>query len=190
MKSCRICGVAKPLNEFHKDKGMRDGRRSECKPCYARIQKERYEKNPEAHIARVKKWQTENRERHLAWQRKYREKNREWMREKDRKRWLANKYSLTPERFEEILSEQQGACKICGRVLGKDLHIDHDHKLNEVRGLLCGSCNRGIGLLQENPALLRQAANYLTDHKVAQYKDYIRSIDQLYEKARAMANGE
>ena len=67
--------------------------------------------------------------------------------------------------------------------MGEDLHVDHDHRTNSVRGLLCGSCNRGIGLLQENPKHLYRAAQYITDHKLAQYEELLepltRPLDQI-----------
>ena len=185
MKACRLCGVTKPLDAFYKAADMKDGHRNDCIECNRDLRKSWYDKNRETAIARSKKWQKENRERHLAWQRQYREENREWMREKDRRRWLQAKYNLTPEQFEDLLEEHGGACAICGRVMGKDLHIDHDHKWNVVRGLLCGSCNRGIGLLKENPQHLETAAKYLTRHKLAQYEQLIKPFDLPLEEIPA-----
>jgi hypothetical protein len=98
------------------------------------------------------------------------------MREKDPKRWLNAKYGLTPEDFDRLLEEQHGACAVCGREMGADLHVDHDHKTNEVRGLLCGSCNRGIGLLQENPKVLYAAGRYLIEFKVGQYERFLEPL--------------
>jgi hypothetical protein len=57
-------------------------------------------------------------------------------------------------------------CQICGTNL-KPFHIDHDHKTNEIRGLLCRACNHGLGNFKDNPKLLIKAANYLID-KAAQ----------------------
>ncbi len=54
------------------------------------------------------------------------------------------------------------ACAICGH--GEGLHIDHDHKTGKIRKRLCGNCNRGLGVFQENPGLLREAALYLERH--------------------------
>lgn len=33
-KECKKCLAVKPVNEFHKDKGMKDGRKNYCKECY------------------------------------------------------------------------------------------------------------------------------------------------------------
>jgi hypothetical protein len=43
VKLCSGCGEVKPLSEFHKNKGRRDGVNSYCKPCRAVIDRKRYE---------------------------------------------------------------------------------------------------------------------------------------------------
>jgi hypothetical protein len=66
---------------------------------------------------------------------------------------------------------QAGRCKICDRQpQSKGLHIDHCHSTGKVRGLLCGTCNQGIGLLKEDPELIRKAANYVAFHQSSQGK--------------------
>lgn len=76
---------------------------------------------------------------------------------------LKSKYGLSHERFALILSDQQGRCDICRRDITARgaAHVDHDHGTNKVRGLLCGSCNRAIGLLQHDPFIVHEAAGYL-----------------------------
>lgn len=51
-------------------------------------------------------------------------------------------------------------CAIC-RAADERLFVDHCHKTNRFRGLLCHTCNTGIGQLGDDPELLRAAANYL-----------------------------
>lgn len=41
------------------------------------------------------------------------------------------------------------------------LHIDHDHATGRVRGVLCANCNTSLGLMKDDPSLLRRAADYL-----------------------------
>lgn len=76
------------------------------------------------------------------------------------KRQNLKKYGLTLEQFEEMVSEQEGCCAICRRVM-KEPVVDHCHDTRVVRGLLCHSCNRGIGLLGDNPEVLKRATVYL-----------------------------
>jgi hypothetical protein len=55
---------------------------------------------------------------------------------------------------------QKGRCWICSRKM-KPAVVDHDHQSGIVRGLLCRSCNQGIGLLNDSALVLRKAIKYL-----------------------------
>ena len=60
--------------------------------------------------------------------------------------------------------EQNGRCAICGvpeYELPSRLYIDHDHETGKVRGLLCPSCNTGLGHLKDDPEVLLRACIYL-----------------------------
>lgn len=74
---------------------------------------------------------------------------------------LKKLYGITENEYQELYRLQAGACKICSVMVNNRLHIDHDHETGKVRGLLCGSCNRGIGMFKDNATLLRKAANYI-----------------------------
>ena len=56
-------------------------------------------------------------------------------------------------------------CTICGDETA--LVVDHDHKTNEVRGMICNRCNKGLGLFRDNPDLLEFARIYLLAAKDA-----------------------
>jgi hypothetical protein len=75
---------------------------------------------------------------------------------------LKIKYGLTVEAYDALWRDQYGLCAICEMepAVGR-LRVDHDHKTNLVRGLLCDSCNTGLGLFADNPDFLRIAADYL-----------------------------
>lgn len=63
------------------------------------------------------------------------------------------------ETYEQLLKEQKGKCGICGIVGGdKRFHMDHDHKTQEIRGLLCFSCNSKLGFVEK---YLGQIVRYL-----------------------------
>jgi len=66
------------------------------------------------------------------------------------------------EVYTELLIAQAGRCEICGKPEkpNRRLHIDHDHKTNEIRGLLCYSCNTKLGFVEK---YLRQIVRYLRD---------------------------
>lgn len=73
---------------------------------------------------------------------------------------LKSRYGITPEDYEKMFKKQKGKCAICG--IKKDkLDIDHCHTTKKVRGLLCGSCNRALGLLKDNTEFLNNAIKYL-----------------------------
>lgn len=77
-----------------------------------------------------------------------------------RKYVLRTKYGLTPSALELLREEQEGACAICRRV-DRKLCVDHDHRTNEVRGLLCVQCNQAIGLFGDSKDLMVRASFYL-----------------------------
>lgn len=78
-----------------------------------------------------------------------------------------------------MLSEQDGKCAIC-RIdrskLSKAMVVDHCHETGKIRGLLCGKCNSGIGLLKDSSKLCQVAANYL---KLGRYDPTVSSFDGL-----------
>lgn len=74
-------------------------------------------------------------------------------------------YGITADDYNRLLELQSGKCAICGTKIGDThgnrLYVDHDHKTNKVRGLLCSACNFGIGKFKDSPELLKKAAIYL-----------------------------
>jgi hypothetical protein len=67
----------------------------------------------------------------------------------------------------ELLSlAQGGVCAICLKTdpAGRRLAVDHDHLTNLIRGLLCGKCNPGLGMFDDNPVRLRTAGFYLVKY--------------------------
>lgn len=69
-------------------------------------------------------------------------------------------YGITWADRDALIAEQDGLCAICRRG-GLPLELDHCHGSLLIRGMLCGPCNRGIGIMENDPARLRRAADYL-----------------------------
>jgi len=78
-----------------------------------------------------------------------------------RRRWwqLKQAYGIDRTAYERMLAAQGGLCAICLDAPGATpkgvLFVDHCHKTGKVRGLLCESCNLGIGKLKDNPEVYK-----------------------------------
>lgn len=83
----------------------------------------------------------------------------------------------THRQYMNLLVAQCGACAICGETetarasrpispgKTRGLSSDHDHITGKPRGLLCSRCNTALGLMTENPELLRRAAAYVEEYR-------------------------
>lgn len=154
MKKCTKCKELKSKINFCKRKASKDGLNLWCKTCHVDNNATWQKLNPN----KVKK----SRNTHYY---KYPEKvhNKE----------LKYKYGITVDEYNIMLSNQNNKCKICnneeltkgrsGKV--RKMAVDHCHKTNKVRGLLCAKCNQGIGLLNDDIEVLKQAIKYLEEKK-------------------------
>ena len=82
---------------------------------------------------------------------------------KYREKFLIEKWGFTLEKYELMLKVQNYVCAGCGKSdkTEKSFNIDHDHSTKLIRGLLCDSCNLALGLLKDNPEVLRKLADYV-----------------------------
>ena len=73
---------------------------------------------------------------------------------------------MTLEDYEQMWDEQDGSCAICGEEFADHTKgkVDHNHKTGNVRALLCNKCNTGLGDFDDDPGLLRAAADYIEEH--------------------------
>jgi len=95
---------------------------------------------------------------------KYKSTDLPRLRKIQRRNLLVTKYRMTPEDFDRMLDEQNGSCACCGRV-PKKFVVDHDHATGKVRGLLCNTCNVGIGHMQDTVNGLQLGIDYLSGVK-------------------------
>ena len=71
-------------------------------------------------------------------------------------------FGISADDFDARLEAQGGGCAICGERPARvaSLHLDHCHATGAVRGILCLSCNQGLGKFRDDPELLDAAARY------------------------------
>lgn len=148
-KRCPRCETEKSLDDFHKDAANKTGHCTYCKDC---------------NKAKARQWTKDNPEKARAQARKRAELglNRAAIRKR--------KYGISPSEYAALYDAQGGACAICrrttsGRKDSTELCVDHCHTSNQIRGLLCHSCNRALGLLRDNTESLKRAIEYLAPYQ-------------------------
>ena len=119
-----------------------------CMQCSREDSLKRARSNPEQNRMRVRAWQKANPTRHAA---------------KTTAHYRKKKYGVEPEQLNAMLEAQNNSCAICIQPFLKTPNVDHCHAHGHVRGILCGPCNRGLGMFEDNPQRLLAAANYLQE---------------------------
>jgi hypothetical protein len=77
---------------------------------------------------------------------------------------LWTEYGMTIADYDALLARQNGVCRICKtKPAGRRLAVDHCHVTDTIRSLLCNNCNLGVGNFKDNPALMREAADYIEE---------------------------
>ena len=117
-----------------------------------------------------------HKEKRLKQYAEYRDKNRELLREKQKKfnkenpikrknAMLKYQYGITLNDYNKMFEQQKGKCAICKRHqnnLTRTLCVDHDHKTNQVRALLCVTCNTDVSVVEDR---LKEMLNYLNKYR-------------------------
>lgn len=134
-KKCKICGVEKPLSDF---------------PTYYHKRHGRYITWPTCREC-------------------YNKRQKETCRDKN----LYDRHGIYGAQYDLLFEQQSGVCAICSQSeTAKDsqgkirpLAVDHCHTTHKNRGLLCHSCNTGLGYFKDDPELMEKAAKYLRERK-------------------------
>ena len=136
MRTCTKCKRTLKADCFTKKRGKLNTR---CKDCVAEYYKAYYhgsEQRRRSVIAATKKYKAKNK----------------W-------RDLSRKYKIEEQELIELFQRYGGRCHICK--LKPATCVDHCHHTGKVRGALCGSCNRGLGLLGDSLDSILAAQKYL-----------------------------
>jgi hypothetical protein len=180
-KVCSTCKEEKDVaTNFHKNKNYRGGYTAQCKVC---------------RLAAIKIWRKNNRDKVRAINKRYYATDKGkalWKRERikhaeRRRKYIAGwrernphviaKHALnrrlkqrkmTQEQYDALVKKQNNLCAVCGQPEreGEQLAIDHCHKTDKNRGLLCERHNMMMGLAGDSPEILRKAAAYLEEYAV------------------------
>ncbi len=121
-----------------------------CRSCFNARRRKHYAKNHSKIRKAANTWRKNNPDKVRKWK-------------------LKHEYALSPEDYEQILSAQGYCCAICSRSFLDEKNkpvIDHDHQSEEVRGILCSSCNVGLGFLGDTLPNIEAACKYLSKGKV------------------------
>lgn len=143
VKYCPKCKQKKKISEFLHNPASSTGIDFHCKECKRLLVKQYGYTKEELHIKYIK--------------------NKDSMRNAK----LVRNFGITLEEYNRKLAEQNNKCAICGITAdnnGKSLAVDHSHKDNTVRGLLCNNCNVALGFVQEDINIARGLVTYIQQY--------------------------
>jgi hypothetical protein len=141
MKVCNTCKVEKPFSEFYTDLRCKDKHVNKCKSCVRVYQKT---------------WVSLNKDKKA-------KANSTW--------YYRTTHNITPEEFSERATAQNNKCVLCSvdltftSVTDTRAVMDHCHSTGVKRGILCYSCNLGLGKFRDNIQTLQNAVDYLKEHQ-------------------------
>jgi len=70
------------------------------------------------------------------------------------------RHRMSHDEYLALVERSGGICGICQKKAR--LYIDHDHNTDVIRGMLCNSCNAGMGALGDSVDGLMAAVRYLS----------------------------
>lgn len=153
-----------------------------CKECRKITHYKTFERHREKRMQYISQWKKDNRdylnardradralntEKHKRWEKAERERDGS----KITLRTITSRRGITVQSYNEMIERIGNRCEICGneetRKSSKGettrLCIDHCHKTEKVRGMLCHGCNTAIGKFKDDITLLQKAITYLEE---------------------------
>lgn len=162
MKVCNRCKLQKPLDRFNNHPNTKDRLTGICKDCinfHLRLRYAADDTYRKKRQEKVKRWSLNNPEKQRVKQR------RNYTTERGRKYNRKFCYGLTESDYAILLKIQKETCAVCERKIR--LVVDHDHKTNKVRGLLCYRCNVLVGLFENSDIIKHKISQYLINPPIS-----------------------
>lgn len=161
-------GICRKHGELKREDIRSDGR---CAICHRATTNAKRNANRPEFNARIAISRLENPEKWIKeYKRQYLKSVENHGKEKRNTLEIIRRRGLKIDDYENMFEAQNHKCAICqqketraGRTKGTvtRLCVDHCHKTNTVRGLLCHACNTAIGKFKDNADLLEKAIRYL-----------------------------
>lgn len=181
VKFCKRCDKTKSIDCFSKSKNRPDGRNFYCKECCHNAFMARYSRDSENILQRNRERDKLNPEKSKRYRKKWNDNNRDKIRESSKK-WQKErrrivKQGISNEQYENLFNSQDRRCAICGYLDEGDPNkwaLDHDYSCCTernysckkcIRGILCKTCNSGLGYFKDNAEILKKAVAYLEEAK-------------------------
>jgi len=139
---CRKCHIEKSIREFRYHQKREGKRHCDCRNCH----NETARKRRKGRFLEVKRAN------------------------------LRHKHGITLEDYDSLLKLQNGVCAICNKPPSSNtrkgyLSVDHDHKTNKIRGLLCSLCNNVLGFAGDSIKVLEKSIEYLKKEEINNGKE-------------------
>lgn len=137
LKTCNLCHVAQPRENFYRKQHAPDVLDYACKECVKDRRRRHYQENPEYY-------------------QQYRDNVQRYVH-------LRRTYGVEQPTYERFLKDQGGVCAICESPPAelRQLQLDHDHKTGKPRGLLCARCNTMLKYFGDRPEGLQRVMEYV-----------------------------
>jgi hypothetical protein len=120
-----------------------------CHACWQRVYRKRH---PQQY---TQEQRAKKSARAIAWKKAHRVRAAR----SSRNSWLRRKYGISLLDFNKMAKAQNDKCWICQR--RKKLGVDHCHKTNRVRKLLCVYCNGVVGVAEKHIHFTKRLSVYI-----------------------------